>query len=162
VGRGGIPEFMKPAIHILDTNAVVFWGKGGSSTQKTIKALSDPQARLVIPSYVFEEIHIDFRKRLVNQNNGAIRIPPSPLLRLVKHCSNVRILPRGAAVLAWEFRLWNENNKRKIGISNQDIPIAAAVNAVRDCDAWTVVLVTSDGELRRWAMQNGVDVITCK
>jgi hypothetical protein len=108
---------MKPAVYILDTNSVVFWGKGLSSSRKTLQALSDPLARLVVPSYVFEEIQRDFTTRLFKLRDHAMKIPPSPLLRLVLHCSNVRILPRGPATLALEFRLAQETKNRKARIS---------------------------------------------
>lgn len=150
---------MKPAIYVVDTQALVWFTKGLPRVMglNAYVALTHPRARIVIPSYVLEEIQRKFEPR--TKSNKTIKIPPTALLRLLYQCSNVRILPRGGALLAREFRLQQKARKGSEVVSAQDIPIAAAVLTVRDYYDGPIVLVTADGKLRRWSLANGVPVV---
>jgi hypothetical protein len=113
-----------------------------------------PRLRLIVPSYVLEEVHRDFRPTMQPRD---ILIPPSALLRLLLNCSNVRILNRGAAVLAREFQL--KRQQRTNQITDQDIPIAASVLAVQQHYEGKTVLLSGDSALKSWGALNGITVI---
>jgi rRNA-processing protein FCF1 len=150
---------MRPPVYVIDTNALVWFAKGlvGKFNLNAFVALIHPRARVVVPSYVLEEIGQKFRP--FGNNNNSIKIPPSALLRTLVQCSNAKLLPRGAAVQATEFRLMSRVNRRLEEIDKQDIPIAAATLVVQECCGDPVVLITSDGKLIRWASTNGVHTL---
>ena len=151
---------MRPPIYVIDTNTLVWFAKGlvGKFNLNAFVALIHPRARVVVPSYVLDEIRQKF-KPFGNKNNS-INIPPSALLRTLVQCSNAKLLPRGlAAVQAIEFRLRSRVDRRLEEIGIQDIPIAAAVLVLQECYGDPVVLITSDGKLNRWASMRGVRIL---
>jgi rRNA-processing protein FCF1 len=151
---------MKPPAYVVDTQTLVWFAKGlvGNLGLNAFVALIHPRARVLVPSYVLEEIQRKFARKV--NSNREIKIPPTALLRVLLHCSNARILPRGEAVLAREFKLQTNVAKRAEVVSSQDIPIAAAVLVVRDFYPGPVVLITSDRGLRKWAASIGVPVLS--
>ncbi len=150
----------KPPIYVMDTHTLVWFAKGHAQRLgvNSLLVLIHPRARLVVPIYALEEIERRFTPRINSPNY--INIPPTALLRLLHHCANVRILPRGSACLAKEFQLRHLVQMHIENIPSQDIPIAAAVLVVRDYHHGRVVLLTSDGKLKAWATRIGVSVIT--
>ncbi len=144
-------------VYVLDTHAVIWFAKGRVDKfgKSAFVAMLSPRARLVIPSYAFEEIQRDFGPSMKLGKDPVI--PPSAILRLVRKCSNVKVLDRGIAVLAREFQL--KTNERQNRIDHQDIPIAAAVLVVREYYQGPVVLVTCDPRLKTWAASVGITVI---
>ncbi len=149
---------MKAPVFVLDTHALVWYAKG--SVRKigfaAFNSVHNNQAWIVIPLYVFTEIQRGFSHKMDTQKDQ-MRVPPTPLLRLICNCSNVRILPREAATVAWEFKLMR--NRASNGISEQDVPIAAATLVVRDYYKGPVRLVTNDGPLSKWAASAGIPII---
>lgn len=150
---------MIPPLFVLDTQALVRYLKGlrrrlGS---EAFKIMIHPRARIVVPSYALEEIQAKFA-RLVSQSGREISIPPTACLRLLLRCSNTRVFPRGATVLAEEFRLGGRT-PRKSPLERQDIPVAATVLAIRRGYAGTVSLVTCDQKLRIWASCERIPVV---
>ena len=148
---------MSEPVFVLDTHALIWFVKGYAHRLglNALLAMLSPRARVVVPSYAFEEISVRFGPKLQLAKDPAI--PPAALLRLVKKCSNVRVLDRGAALIAREIQL--RSGQHQNGIDSQDIPIAAAVLVVRDYYRGTVVLVTSDHRLKRWASNIGITVV---
>jgi hypothetical protein len=144
-------------VYVLDTCAVVWFAKGQESRlgKNALLAMLNPRARVIIPSYVLEEIQRGFGPSMKLGKHPAI--PPTAILRLVGKCSNVKVLDRGSAVLAQEFQL--ETNERQNRIDHQDIPIAAAVLVVREYYKGPVMLVTYDPRLKAWAAGVGITVL---
>jgi len=120
---------IKP-VFVLDTHALVWFTRGQAHRLglNALLAMLSPRAQIVVPAYAFEEISLRFGPKLQMAKDPAI--PPTALLRLVRRCSNVRILGRDAAVTAREIQLRSNQHQNRIDI--QDIPIAAAVLVVRD------------------------------
>jgi hypothetical protein len=149
---------MNPPLFVIDTHALVWFVKGRVLQLQlhSFVSMIHPRARIVIPSHAFTEVQQKFTSKMDSKKNS-IRVPPTPLLRLVGKCSNVRILPNDPTSLAWEFRLKRDN--RTNGIADQDIPIAAAVMVVRQHYDGPVALITKDGPLVKWASSAGVPVI---
>jgi hypothetical protein len=149
---------MNAPLYVIDTHALVRYVKGSVSQlgMHSFVSMSHPRARIVIPSYVFTEVQQQFTSKMDGKKNR-MRVPPTPLLWLASKCSNVRILPRGPASLAWEFRL--KRDQRTNGIPDQDIPIAAAVMVARQHYGGAVALITRDGLLVKWASSAGVPII---
>jgi rRNA-processing protein FCF1 len=149
---------MTSSVYVLDTHALIWFVKGTISQFgfDAFVSLIHPRARIVIPAHVFVEAEQKFTPKMASKKT-AIRLPPTPLLRLVSKASNVRILPRGPTALAYEFRL--RRNIRVTAIDHQDIPIAAAVLACREHYRGPVALITNDGELTKWAISMDVPVI---
>jgi len=147
---------MNPPLFVVDTHALVWFVKGCvlQLRSNSFVSMIHPRARIVIPSYAFTEVQREFTPKMGRNN---MRVPPTPLLRLVSKCSNVRILPSDPALLAWEFRL--KRNNRANGIPDQDIAIAAAVMVAREHYEGPVALITKDGPLVKWALSAGVPVI---
>jgi rRNA-processing protein FCF1 len=145
--------------YVIDTQALVWLIKG--SVRKlglnSFVTLIHPRARVVVPSYVLEEINQKFARPRIDMSSE-IKVPPTALLRLLHRCVNVRILPRGAESLAKEFKLRNYVQRKLIAA--QDVPIAAAALVVRDYCPDPVVLITRDRELRRWANTVGVEILS--
>lgn len=148
---------MKPIL-VLDTQIVVRFvlGLHLKLSGKVFHDLVEARARVVIPAYSLQEIQIKFPYS--NRKDGDIPIPPTTLMRLVRHCSNARILSRGAAVLVREFELDRMRRLCRINLDSQDIPIAAALLVVRDYSRDAIALVTSDAKLGAWASSMGVPV----
>lgn len=142
---------------VLDTHVLVWYAKGSTHQlgPRTLKALKASSAKIVIPAYALIEIQRGFNHKMDTKRDG-MRLPPTPLLRLLCNCPNVRILPRGKASLAWEFRLSHETGK---AISQQDIPIAAAAMVCRDYYQGPIALVTQDGLLCKWSKTAGIQTI---
>jgi hypothetical protein len=149
---------MIPPIYVIDTHALVWFVKGRLAQfgLNAFVSMIHPRARLVIPSHAFTEVQQKFTPKLDSRKNN-MRVPPTPLLRLVSKCSNVKILPRGPASLAWEFRL--KRADRTHSLDDQDIAIAAAVLVARQYYEGPVALITYDGPLTEWASSAGVPVI---
>ena len=149
---------MNSPVYVLDTHALVWYVKGRMSQfgLNAFISMIHPRARIVIPAYALIEVQQKFTPKMDGKKNS-MRIPPTPLLRLLCKCSNVRILPRGPETLAWEFRLKHTN--RTNHIDDQDIAIAAAVLVVRQHCEEPVALVTNDGSLVKWASSAGVPII---
>lgn len=149
---------MNSPVFVLDTHALVWFTKGilHQIGATALFSMSQYRARIVVPSYAFTEIQIKFTHKMDGKSNS-MRLPPTPLLRLMSKCSNVRILPRGPATLAWEFKLSRE--KLSNGISDQDIPIAAATMVTRDYYDGQVGLITRDGSLSKWGSSVGIPII---
>jgi len=142
-------------LYLLDTNALVHYLKGNVLRLGwgTFATLSARDSRLVVPSYALEEIQFKFA-RDTRSSRREINIPPTPCLKVLLTRSNVRVLARGPAVLDEEFRL----RTPKPVLDIQDIPIAAAALAIRR-HYGTLCLVTSDQELRSWALQNDLLIV---
>jgi len=159
LGGESVSEHMSPAAFVIDTQTLVWFVKGRflNLSRRAFLTLVDPRARVVIPSFVLQEIQDKFPYD--GRRKGDISIPPTALLRILHRCSNVRILPRGVAVLAREFELHRLRKARKIEIDAQDVQIAAAVLVVRDYHRGSAVLVTSDGRLARWASATSITVV---
>lgn len=150
---------MNSPLYVLDTQALVRFLKGlrrrlGSNA---FKKMNDPRARIVVPSYALEEIQAKFA-RTVSKTSSEINIPPTACLRLLLHCSNARVFPRGPAVLAEEFLL-RDRTRRRSPLERQDIPVAATVLALRRGYKGTVWLVTCDHRLKSWAVAERISVV---
>jgi hypothetical protein len=145
-------------VFVLDTHAIVWFTKGSLHQigSTAFFSMSHYRARIVVPSYAFTEIQQKFNYKMDGKRES-MRIPPTPLLRLISICSNVRILPRGPATLAWEFKLLRD--KLSNGISDQDIPIAATTMVTRDYYDGPVGLITRDGSLSKWASSVGIPIV---
>ena len=143
---------MKSAAHVLDTQTLVWFAMGllPKLSRSVFQRLTDESVRIVVPSYVLQEIQIKFPSAVRRLND--IPIAPTALLRILHQCSNARILSRGEAMLAREFKLDRMRRERQIDIDVQDIPIAAAVLVVRDYHSGPTILVTSDQKLGKWAL----------
>jgi hypothetical protein len=150
---------MNPAVYVLDTHIVAWFALGllKKLNPAAVWTLFDRKARIVIPSYVLQEIRNKFPYLNMRKNHD-IPIPPTALLRLLQRCSNARILPRGEAILAKEFSLTLMLSQRQIDIAAQDIPIAAAVLVAKDYYGGPIILITSDAKLEKWALSVGVPV----
>ena len=156
MGGRPVSNVTKPAVYVVDTHALV-WFLRGEVHKMGLSALFcmlHPRLRLIVPSYALEEVH---RKFGPTMQAGEILVPPSALLRLLLKCSNVRILNRGAAVLAREFQL--KRQQRTNRIPDQDIPIAASVLAVQQHYEGKTVLLSGDSALKSWGVLNGITVI---
>ena len=149
---------MNPPVFVVDTHALVWFSKGHFRLfgPKALSVMLSNHTRIVIPSFAFIEVQYKFSPKMDGKKNS-MRVPPTPLLRLVCNCKNVRILPRSPAVLSWEFKL--ARGKSSNGISDQDIPIAAATIVARECYEGQVSLITKDGTLKQWATSEGISVI---
>jgi hypothetical protein len=149
---------MNPLVVVLDTHALVWFAKSSVPLlgSEAFSAMFQYRSRIVIPSYAFTEIQLKFTPKMDSKKNN-MRVPPTPLLRLVSNCSNVRILPRGPATLAWEFKLMRDKSRN--GISDQDIPIAAASMVARDYYDGPIGLITKDRILEKWASSMGISII---
>ncbi len=150
---------MKVAAHVVDTQTLVWFAMGllPKLSRSVYQRLTGGGVCIVVPSYVLEEIQIKFPS--ANRRPKDVPIPPTALLRVLHQCSNARLLPRGEAILAREFKLDRMRRERKIDIDVQDIPIAAAVLVVRDYHSGPTILVTSDQKLGRWASGINLSVI---
>jgi len=106
--------------------------------------LADARSHIVVPIHCFEEIR---RKFFILDPKTMIRIPPTVALRLVAHCGNMKILPRGLAV----FHAENTLRQSAVGrqIPGDDISICATALAVRATTGRPVVLISKDGRIRR-------------
>jgi rRNA-processing protein FCF1 len=149
---------MKPALFVLDTHVLVWFVKGKTRLigLQALFVLSYPRARIVIPTYVFQEVQRKFGPSM-DGKNGSMRLPPSALLRLVCRCSNIRVLSADPQFIACEFRL--KRDIRSNRIPDQDIPIAAALMTSRDVYDGPVALISNDGPLVKWAMSAGIPTI---
>ena len=145
-------------VFVIDTHALVWFSKGNVSLlgSGAARAMLQFRARIVVPSFAFTEIQLKFSPKMDSKKNS-MRVPPTPLLRLVSNCSNVRILPRGPATLAWEAKLMR--NRLTNGIPDQDIPIAAASMVARDYYEGPIALITKDGPLAKWAPSAGISIV---
>ena len=145
---------MKAPAYVLDTHVLVWFAKGHAHKLglNSLMALLGRRARIVVPSYALEEVQRQFSPSM--RAGKDMLVPPTPLLRLILKCLNARVLPRGPALLAEEFRL----HKRHSSIPVQDIPIAAAVLVAKKYYDGPVLLATCDRELKRWAGNMGIPV----
>ena len=84
----------------------------------------------------------------LRDTDDAPRIPPTPCLRLLLRCSNVRVFPRGPGVMAEELGLWRLY--RDGPISHQDVQICATALAIQRATRLQVALVTCDKQIRKW------------
>ena len=158
--REPLSEPLKPAIYVVDTHIVVWFAEGlyTNLSWAATGTLLDPRTRIVIPSYVLQEIRNKF-PYLNTRKNNQIAISPTALLRLLHRCSNARILPRGEAILAKEFALELMRSKRQIDVEAQDIPVAAAVLVAKEYYGGPTTLITSDEKLEKWALSVGIPVL---
>ncbi len=144
--------------YVLDTQSLVWFVKGTYAKvgEPAFLALTDRIARVVVPVYALQEM----QQKFVNKRS-AISIPPSGIVRVLAYCRNVRILPRGAAVVTREYATRKQVQRRQLDLDDQDIAIVAAVLHVRDCVPGRVRLVTSDGKLQKWARSAaGIDLLS--
>lgn len=147
------------SLYVLDTQALVFFLKGEAHRLgiRAFQAVTAPFAKIVVPSYAFEEIEKKFA-RVGKPRIKEINIPPSAALKLVLRSSNARVFARGPTVLAAEFHLrWAVGNHRLL--PQQDLPVAATVMTILNSYDGGVVLISSDKELATWAKSLGVRVI---
>ena len=82
------------AKYIIDTHSLV-WLLSESLRLKIEqrKAFRDIGAEFYIPVHVFEEIRFKFEKfKKDNKSQGSIKVPPIVAWRIVKKCSNVKIV----------------------------------------------------------------------
>jgi predicted nucleic acid-binding protein len=152
-----MPKAMIDPVYVIDTQALVRFTKGFSTQigREALSAMLSPKSRIVVPTYVLQEVAWQFGPRMSAPKN--ILIPPTALLRLLRQCANVRLLDRGSVVLAREFQLRREN--RFTGIPDQDVPIAAAAVVVREYYAGPVFLITCDRALKKWAPTAGINIV---
>lgn len=148
---------MSSHVYVVDTCALIWFVRGDVRLGLAARqALLNPTARVVVPAYSIEEIQRKFSPYM-QPTRDIPAIPPTPLLRLLAKCSNAKVLDRGLAVIAREIAL--KNSYRANGINADDFPIAAAALIAKQYCGGPVVLLTSDGLLRRWARGEGITVI---
>lgn len=145
-------------VYVLDTQTLVWFLKGNVHLLGPNRgsALKHPRARIVVPLYALEEMRTKFIRPKVNKD--AIRIPPTPCLRLLLKCSNVRVLSTGPAMFA-EASVFHELNGEQTEVTKQDVPIAAAALVVHRRHLGVTCLVTRDKSLRTWARRSGLQVL---
>jgi hypothetical protein len=147
------------SVYVLDTHILVWFLKGfafSKITPRIFLRLVNARSRIVIPLYCLEEIRMKFP--YLSKRSNDISVPPTSLLRLLRCCGNVRVLPRNEALFARELQLERMRQIRQVDLDSQDIPIAAAALVVRDTIVGPMTLVTSESKLRRWALRQQLEV----
>lgn len=156
MGGGSISNSVRGTVYVVDTHALVWFIKGDSQLGlAALLAMLSERAQIVVPTFVLQEISQKFGPNMRGPKD--MHIPPTPVLRLLGKCANVRMLDRGAVVLAKEFQL--KRDRRLNGVPASDTAIAAAALVVREYYDGEVCLITADGSLTKWASKLGIGIV---
>lgn len=132
-------------VYVVDTHALIFLLKDSPRLGKQARRiLTNPASHLVVPVWCFEEL----RQKVTKEGPASPKVPPTPCLRLVGACRNMRILARGSGVLVEESRL--QRPFRRPVVPQQDLQICATALAIRRATGRTVAIITRDREISKW------------
>lgn len=146
---------MSEWIYVVDTHAFVRFAKAFPTLgARALSVMRDPRSKLVLPLHCFEEL----RQKFID-GRDPMWIPPTASLRLVLSSSNVKVFPRGPAVITEEFRLSRAFRNQKTQVPKQDIPICATLLAIRRHHGDRVGMISVDPKIKLWCQANQITVV---
>ena len=143
-----------PLLYVLDTHAIVWFLKRNKCIgAQALRIMLNSQSRLVVPAYIIDEIRLKSLTDNPQFRRDRIGLPPATVLRLIMTSHNIKDFPRSPAVLVEELRLQRAVQLRRQTLDKQDIPICATALAIQKAlsGSMSVILITKDAGIRRWA-----------